>query len=230
MSDPLPQALILTAIVITFGISAFLLAMIYRSWRLARNEVVGDDEEDRRVAGRSRHRRRRARPRRARAGGPPAGHADSLSAPTPDADAGADRARPTTSTSRCRGGAAVISRPDPAAGPAAAARRRGCALLGRPAPAAQRTLSIARARPPCSRSSVVAARCRPTPTAPPRSSVGGWPAPLGIVLVVDRLSALMLVVSVDRRPRRARLRRRPGRRRTATRRRRCRSSTRRSWC
>ena len=53
MSDPMPQALILTAIVITFGISAFLLAIIYRSWRLVRQEVVGVDEEDRRVARRS---------------------------------------------------------------------------------------------------------------------------------------------------------------------------------
>ena len=53
MSDPLPQALILTAIVITFGVSAFLLALIYRSWRLVRQEVVGVDEEDRRVARRS---------------------------------------------------------------------------------------------------------------------------------------------------------------------------------
>ena len=52
MNDPLPQALILTAIVITFGVSAFLLAMIHRSWRLARNEAVGTDEEDRRVAAR----------------------------------------------------------------------------------------------------------------------------------------------------------------------------------
>ena len=52
MSDPLPQALILTAIVITFGISAFVLAMIHRSWALARNEAVATDEEDRKVAGR----------------------------------------------------------------------------------------------------------------------------------------------------------------------------------
>lgn len=52
ISDPLPQALILTAIVITFGVSAFLLAIIHRSWRLARNEAVGTDEEDRRVAAR----------------------------------------------------------------------------------------------------------------------------------------------------------------------------------
>ena len=51
MNDPLPQALILTAIVITFGVSAFLLAMVHRSWRLVRQEVVEIDEEDRRVAG-----------------------------------------------------------------------------------------------------------------------------------------------------------------------------------
>ena len=53
MSDPLPQALILTAIVITFGVAAFLLAIIHRSWRLVREEVVGTDEEDRRVAART---------------------------------------------------------------------------------------------------------------------------------------------------------------------------------
>ena len=52
INDPLPQALILTAIVITFGVSAFLLAIIHRSWRLVREEVVGTDEEDRRVAAR----------------------------------------------------------------------------------------------------------------------------------------------------------------------------------
>ncbi len=52
INDPLPQALILTAIVITFGVSAFLLAIIHRSWRLASNEAVGTDEEDRRVAAR----------------------------------------------------------------------------------------------------------------------------------------------------------------------------------
>lgn len=46
MTDPLPQALILTAIVITFGVSAFLLALIYRSWRLAREDSVQDDEDD----------------------------------------------------------------------------------------------------------------------------------------------------------------------------------------
>ncbi|MEE1622338.1 Na(+)/H(+) antiporter subunit C [Zafaria sp. J156] len=52
-SDPLPQALILTAIVITFAVTAFLLAMIYRSWVIARRDEVVDDVEDRRVAEQS---------------------------------------------------------------------------------------------------------------------------------------------------------------------------------
>ena len=45
-SDPLPQALMLTAIVITFAVSAFLLALIYRSWQLGEADTVLDDEED----------------------------------------------------------------------------------------------------------------------------------------------------------------------------------------
>jgi multicomponent Na+:H+ antiporter subunit C len=78
MSDPLPQALILTAIVITFAASAFLLAMIYRSWRLVRQEVVGIDEEDRRVAGRSGTDADELDPDDLAAEDRPAGHADSL--------------------------------------------------------------------------------------------------------------------------------------------------------
>lgn len=50
MSDPLPQAMILTAIVITLGMTAFLLAMAFRSWQLERHDEVMDDVEDRRVA------------------------------------------------------------------------------------------------------------------------------------------------------------------------------------
>lgn len=46
MADPLPQALALTAIVITFAVSAFLLALIYRSWRLAQRDEVTDDVAD----------------------------------------------------------------------------------------------------------------------------------------------------------------------------------------
>lgn len=60
MSDPLAQAMILTAIVITLGLAAFVLALIYRSWQLAQqskaegidegDDEVSDDAEDRRIA------------------------------------------------------------------------------------------------------------------------------------------------------------------------------------
>ena len=49
-ADPLPQALVLTAIVITFGVSAFLLALALRSWFLTGSDAVEDDIEDRRIA------------------------------------------------------------------------------------------------------------------------------------------------------------------------------------
>ena len=50
LSDPLPQALALTAIVITFAVTAFLLALVYRSWQLSGHDEVEDDLEDRRIA------------------------------------------------------------------------------------------------------------------------------------------------------------------------------------
>ena len=53
-SDPLPQALALTAIVITFGVTAFLLALGYRSWQINQDDKVEDDLEDRLVARRNR--------------------------------------------------------------------------------------------------------------------------------------------------------------------------------
>lgn len=46
MSDPLPQALVLTAIVIALATTAFLLAMAHRSWQLNNNDDVQDDVED----------------------------------------------------------------------------------------------------------------------------------------------------------------------------------------
>ncbi|NNC93196.1 MAG: hypothetical protein HKN80_11975, partial [Acidimicrobiia bacterium] len=52
MSDPLEQALVLTAIVITFGVTAFLLTLAYRSWTETGLDEVEDDVEDRRIAGR----------------------------------------------------------------------------------------------------------------------------------------------------------------------------------
>jgi multicomponent Na+:H+ antiporter subunit C len=53
MSDPLTQAMILTAIVITLGMTAFLLSMAYRSWMLTGHDEVQDDVEDRRIMERA---------------------------------------------------------------------------------------------------------------------------------------------------------------------------------
>lgn len=51
IADPLPQAMVLTAIVITFGVTAFLLALALRSFLLTGSDAVEDDLEDRRIAG-----------------------------------------------------------------------------------------------------------------------------------------------------------------------------------
>lgn len=50
MSDPLPQAMVLTAIVITLALTSFVLTMAYRSWQLNEHDEVQDDLEDRRIA------------------------------------------------------------------------------------------------------------------------------------------------------------------------------------
>jgi len=50
MTDPVPQALVLTAIVIGLAVVAFLLSMAYRSWTIDGNDVVEDDLSDRRIA------------------------------------------------------------------------------------------------------------------------------------------------------------------------------------
>jgi multicomponent Na+:H+ antiporter subunit C len=49
-ADPLPQALVLTAIVITFAVTAFLAVLAYRAYRLTGSDAVEDDVEDRRIA------------------------------------------------------------------------------------------------------------------------------------------------------------------------------------
>ena len=49
-ADPLAQAFALTAIVITFGVSALLLALSYRSWILTGRDEVEDDVADRAIA------------------------------------------------------------------------------------------------------------------------------------------------------------------------------------
>ena len=49
-SDPLPQAFSLTAIVISFGLTLFVLALASRQRQLTGDDLVEDDVEDRRVA------------------------------------------------------------------------------------------------------------------------------------------------------------------------------------
>jgi multicomponent Na+:H+ antiporter subunit C len=52
-SDPLPQALALTAIVISFAVTTLLLSLAYRSWQLTHDDEVEDDIGDREI-GRAR--------------------------------------------------------------------------------------------------------------------------------------------------------------------------------
>lgn len=64
VADPVPQALALTAVVISFGLTAFLLALAYRSWTLTGEDEVEDDPEDRRIAALAERERHRAAARR----------------------------------------------------------------------------------------------------------------------------------------------------------------------
>lgn len=81
MANPLPQALTLTAIVISFGLTLFLLALAKRQRTLSGDDLVEDDLEDHRVANpRLTARSRIAGLRRSRGGDDrdaPGGHADS---------------------------------------------------------------------------------------------------------------------------------------------------------
>src|SRR3546814_9439714 len=54
-ADPLAQAFALTAIVISFGVSALLLALSYRSWILTGKDEVEDDVADRAIASGGHH-------------------------------------------------------------------------------------------------------------------------------------------------------------------------------
>ncbi len=50
MANPVPQALALTAIVISFGLTLFLLALAGQQQRYTGDDLVEDDLEDRRIA------------------------------------------------------------------------------------------------------------------------------------------------------------------------------------
>lgn len=48
-ADSVPQALVLTSIVIGFALVSFMLALAWRSWTIDGNDDVEDDIEDRRI-------------------------------------------------------------------------------------------------------------------------------------------------------------------------------------
>ena len=182
-ADPLAQAMILTAIVISMGIAAFVLSLIYRTYRLTTEEEVANDPEDTRVSqltdeevdGRRRepsdpghgprHRRARRVGRAAGAGGV-AMSTSSVLTPLP-----------------------VLIPMIGAATTMFAGRR----------PRLQRAITLGAL-------SAVVVVCAALLYLTDRDGtlalhVGGWGqsvagmGPLGITLVVDRLSALMMVVS-----------------------------------
>lgn len=53
MADPVPQALVLTAIVITLGMTAFVLALAHRARQLSGVDLVTDDTESARIHARA---------------------------------------------------------------------------------------------------------------------------------------------------------------------------------
>jgi multicomponent Na+:H+ antiporter subunit C len=52
-TDPVPQALVLTAIVIGFALTAYVAALAWRLWTIEGNDLVEDDIEDRVIARRT---------------------------------------------------------------------------------------------------------------------------------------------------------------------------------
>lgn len=50
ISDPLPQAMVLTAIVITLAVTGFVLALAHRQWQLAATDDLENDPEDERIS------------------------------------------------------------------------------------------------------------------------------------------------------------------------------------
>ena len=53
LADALPQALVLTAIVIGFALLTFLMTLAWRNWTITRNDEVEDDIEDRMILNRA---------------------------------------------------------------------------------------------------------------------------------------------------------------------------------
>ena len=179
-TDPIPQALVLTAIVIGFALQAFLLALAWRSWTLDGNDDVEDDVEDQRLADERRRRirmdeaARRAERERALSGD------DNVVAGAARRNPPADRRE--SAVSRLVPLLVVL----PLVGAAVA-------LLVRSSRPAQRTISITVLTATLGLS--VAVLVDVDRNGPLVAHLGGWPGTFGISYVVDRLGGLMLVIS-----------------------------------
>ena len=195
ISDPLPQAFVLTAIVINLGITAFMLALIYRSWWLAqlgaKGDLIDDEEED--VAGRRGGGRPHPQLRGRRRGRSRRSSTRATRSPTRTSSS-RHRARVTPASATATTRRCADDRRARAPRRAAAAARRGIRADPRPAPPRADGRERHRARDRrrdrgacCSSRSTPASRRSCT-------SAAGRP-PFGIVLVVDRLSAIMLLIS-----------------------------------
>ena len=179
-TDPIPQALVLTAIVIGFALQAFLLALAWRSWTLDGNDDVEDDIEDRRLAA---ERRREIRSRR---GGPPR-----------RARAAAERRRrPAARSGRAHAvpaGRSADEPPRPAPDRDPAARRCDRAAVRCAGRACSGRSASSRSSPRSASS--IALLVHADRSGPAVARIGGWSPSIGISYVIDRFAGIMLVIA-----------------------------------
>ena len=198
ISDPLPQAMVLTAIVITLGLTAFLLTMAYRSFQLNGHDEVADDVEDRQIVQLAEADLASASFDEDAAVG---GHRRSDRTPAEEGERAQEQRGRRRASGRGRGGhrrdhrtsleGPAREQPAAAARPAPAARRRA-----RPDPRSSSAGPAGRVQHCCCRVVVAATLVVLTDRHGPIVLwVGAWPEPLGVALVADRLSSLMLLVS-----------------------------------
>ncbi len=196
-SDPLPQAMALTAIVISFASTAFLLALAYRSWILTDDDEVEDDVTDRLVAR--------------------GGFADE------EVEDASDEGEDSLGLPRARGAVGCLRRAEESVNAALLTLPillpllgAGASMIAGRSKAAQRVVALGVLTITTVLSIMLLVIVDRDGTI--SSQAGGWPAPIGITLVADRLSAIMLVLAERDAARGARLRDRPARRRAQPRR------------
>ncbi len=197
ISDPLPQVFVLTAIVINLGITAFMLALLYRSWWLAqlgaRGDLVDDEveiaEDAEETADLIRSSAADDQAIQEIIDASDEERSLSLSKGTDDRAGSLRQAQGTKDDERGASVTAVLVPLVvllPLLGAAAALilgrRRRAQMAVGVGVLAAVAVIAAILLVAVDTGEPVVVA-------------VGGWDAPWGITLVVDRLSALMLVIS-----------------------------------